>query len=78
MDKMAKMKTAYVVRLNGEGKGSIEYLETCEYHCEELQTSVAAANYGMCDGHYKGSLWYCSECKSDYGQWCQHKEKVDA
>jgi hypothetical protein len=54
------------------------YLETCEYHCEELQTSVAAANYGMCDGHYKGSLWYCSECKSDDGQWCQHKEKVEA
>jgi prepilin-type processing-associated H-X9-DG protein len=73
-----KLEVAYVVRLNGKGKGSIEYLEPCEYDCENLQTSPSAANYGMCDGHYKGSLWYCSECKSDEGQWCQHKETVEA
>lgn len=46
-------------------------------YCEELQTSEKAANYGMCDGHYKGSLWYCDECKSEEGQGCEHKGKVN-
>jgi rRNA maturation endonuclease Nob1 len=27
------MKTSYIVRLNGKGKGSIEYLDVCE-SCE--------------------------------------------
>lgn len=46
-------------------------------YCEELQTSEKAANYGMCDAHFKGSLWYCNECKSYEGNWCEHKEKAD-
>ena len=45
----------------------------CEY-CEELQTSEKAANYGMCDGHYKGSLYECEKCGAGEFQWCGHKE----
>ena len=48
----------------------------CEY-CEELQTSEKAANYGMCDSHFKSSLWYCEKCKSYEGNWCDHKVKED-
>jgi prepilin-type processing-associated H-X9-DG protein len=50
----------------------------CEQdYCEDMQTSAESANYGMCDGHYKGSLWYCDRCKSDEGYWCRHKDKAD-
>ena len=47
----------------------------CErYDCEEYQTSIEASNYGMCDGHYKGSLWYCNLCDSPEGSGCHHKK----
>ncbi len=48
----------------------------CEY-CEEFQTSIKAANYGMCDGHYKGSLQECERCGAQEFHWCNHKEKAE-
>lgn len=56
----------------------LELGKDCErMFCEDKQTTQEGANYGMCAGHYKGSLWACDECLSDEGNWCQHKEKAD-
>ena len=50
----------------------------CEQdYCTDKSTFYDAANYGMCDGHYKGSLWYCERCKSNEGYWCWHKTKEE-
>lgn len=52
--------------------------QACEVlYCEDVQSSVEASNYGMCNGHYEGSLWYCDRCKSDEGYYCRHKDKVE-
>jgi hypothetical protein len=74
MDKMAKMTTAYVVRLNGKGPGSIEYINVCEApHCENLPTSDKTANYGLCDEHYKSTNYDCTRCDTPAFHWCVHK-----
>jgi prepilin-type processing-associated H-X9-DG protein len=59
-------------------KRGFEVNENCEVtFCEDKQTSEMASNYGMCDGHYLGSLWDCERCLSDEGSWCRHKEKAE-
>jgi len=57
---------------------ALELGKECELdYCYDKQTTQDGANYGMCEGHWLGSLWYCDRCKSDEGYWCWHKDKKD-
>jgi len=68
------MDIKYIVRLNGKGKGSIEYLEPCEApYCENPQESPKASNYGLCDEHYKSTDYDCTRCGRPEFHWCVHK-----
>ena len=56
----------------------LELGKDCEItFCNDKQTTQRGANYGMCDGHYMGSLRECERCLSDEGSWCPHKDKVE-
>lgn len=68
------MEISYIVRLNGKGAGSIEYLQPCEAReCQNPQGNAKASNYGLCDEHYKSTDFDCERCGAQAFHWCAHK-----
>jgi hypothetical protein len=64
MDKMAKISLDDKIALG----------ETCEArYCEDKQTTEKAANYGLCDYHYKTLDWECEKCGAKEYHWCSHR-----
>lgn len=64
MDKMAKISRDDKIALG----------KPCEApYCENLQISEKAANYGLCDKHYKSTDFDCERCGTPEFHWCSHK-----
>jgi hypothetical protein len=64
MDKMAKISLDDKIVLG----------ESCEApYCKNLQTSPKAANYSLCDEHYKSLDYDCTRCDTPAFHWCVHK-----
>jgi hypothetical protein len=42
-------------------------------YCKNMQTSEKAANYGLCDEHFKATNWDCERCGAEEYQWCAHR-----